>query len=228
MWKKSSYPESVEKIKDFLLRKDNLIIIVLTGILMLVIAWPIESEKEKVSSEYKLWDKGKSNIYQNNKDTVESTLDEEIFLNDGIATDSGIFREEYIISNLEERLEEILSAVQGVGRVKVMITLSSSGEKIVEKDIPLERNSIVENDSTGGNRSTNEMYSQEETVYSTNSNGDKVPYVIKENSARVEGVSVVAEGGGDADVQKNISDVIQALFGIEAHKIKVVKMKREE
>lgn len=228
MWKKSSYPESVEKIKDFLLRKDNLIIIVLTGILMLVIAWPIESEKEKVSSEYKLWDKGKSNIYQNNKDTVESTLDEEIFLNDGIATDSGIFREEYIISNLEERLEEILSAVQGVGSVKVMITLSSSGEKIVEKDIPLERNSIVENDSTGGNRSTNEMYSQEETVYSTNSNGDKVPYVIKENSARVEGVSVVAEGGGDADVQKNISDVIQALFGIEAHKIKVVKMKWEE
>ena len=228
MWKKSSYPESVEKIKDFLLRKDNLIIIVLTGILMLVIAWPIESEKEKVSSEYKLWDKGKSNIYQNNKDTVESTLNEEIFLNDGIATDSGIFREEYIISNLEERLEEILSAVQGVGSVKVMITLSSSGEKIVEKDIPLERNSIVENDSTGGNRSTNEMYSQEETVYSTNSNGDKVPYVIKENSARVEGVSVVAEGGGDADVQKNISDVIQALFGIEAHKIKVVKMKWEE
>ena len=228
MWKKSSYPESVEKIKDFLLRKDNLIIIVLTGILMLVIAWPIESEKEKVSSEYKLWDKGKSNIYQNNKDTVESTLDEEIFLNDGIATDSGIFREEYIISNLEERLEEILSAVQGVGRVKVMITLSSSGEKIVEKDIPLERNSIVENDSTGGNRSTNEMYSQEETVYSTNSNGDKDPYVIKENSARVEGVSVVADGGGDADVQKNISDVIQALFGIEAHKIKVVKMKWEE
>lgn len=228
MWKKSSYPESVEKIKDFLLRKDNLIIIVLTGILMLVIAWPIESEKEKVSSEYKLWDKGKSNIYQNNKDTVESTLNEEVFLNEGIATDSGIFREEYIISNLEERLEEILSAVQGVGRVKVMITLSSSGEKIVEKDIPLERNSIVENDSTGGNRSTNEMYSQEETVYSTNSNGDKVPYVIKENSARVEGVSVVAEGGGDADVQKNISDVIQALFGIEAHKIKVVKMKWEE
>ena len=228
MWKKSSYPESVEKIKDFLLRKDNLIIIVLTGILMLVIAWPIESEKEKVSSEYKLWDKGKSNIYQNNKDTVESTLDEEIFLNDGIATDSGIFREEYIISNLEERLEEILSAVQGVGSVKVMITLSSSGEKIVEKDIPLERNSIVENDSTGGNRSTNEMYSQEETVYSTNAEGDKIPFVIKENSAVVEGVSVVAEGGNNPQTQKNISEVIQALFGIEAHKIKVVKMKQEE
>lgn len=228
MWKKLSYHEKVEKIKEFLLRKDNLIIIVLTGILMLIIAWPIEGEKENEISTSKLWDRSKSNIYQNNEDTIENTLNEENFLNNGIAVDSGIFREEYIVSNLEERLEEILSAVQGVGRVKVMITLSSSGEKVVEKDIPLERNSIVENDSTGGNRSTNEMYSQEETVYSTNSNGDKVPYVIKENSARVEGVSVVAEGGGDAAVQKNISDVIQALFGIEAHKIKVVKMKWEE
>jgi stage III sporulation protein AG len=44
----------------------------------------------------------------------------------------------------------------------------------------------------------------------------------------VEGVSVVAQGGGDSQIQKNITEVIQALFGIEAHKIKVVKMKQEE
>ena len=44
----------------------------------------------------------------------------------------------------------------------------------------------------------------------------------------MEGVSVVAEGGDNAVVQNNISDIVQALFGIEAHKIKVVKMKREE
>ena len=142
--------------------------------------------------------------------------------------DLQIYREEYIVGKMEKRLEEMLSAMQGVGRVKVMITLASSGEKIVEKDIPLERSNIVENDSTGGNRSTNEMYSREETVYSTNSEGDKIPYVIRENSARVEGVGVVAQGGDQTQVQKNISDVIQALFGIEAHKIKVVKMKREE
>lgn len=228
MWKKLSYPENAEKVKDFLLRKDNLVIIVLTGILILVIAWPVEGEKENLSSASKLWDRNKSNVEQNEGEIIENFMDEETMLKNGITVDSGIFREEYIVSKLEERLEEILSAVQGVGRVKVMITLSSSGEKVVEKDIPLERNSIVENDSTGGSRSTSEMYSQEETVYSTNSNGDKVPYVVRENSARVEGVSVVAAGGGDAAVQKNITDVIQALFGIEAHKIKVVKMKWEE
>lgn len=92
----------------------------------------------------------------------------------------------------------------------------------------MERNNIVETDSAGGNRSTNEMYSQEETVYTTTAEGEKIPYVIRENSAVVKGVGVVAEGGDEILVQKNICEVIQALFGIEEHKIKVVKMKQEE
>ena len=40
----------------------------------------------------------------------------------------------------------------------------------------------------------------------------------------MEGVLVVAEGGGDAKIVKNISDAVLALFSVEAHKIKVVKM----
>ena len=215
---------NMEKVKEFLLKKDNMIIIVLTGILMLIIAWPVENKSENKMGVSELWDRNSGNIKYNSFNN--NYTEEEIEI--GSVPESGIYREEYIVGKMEKRLEEVLSAMQGVGRVKVMITLASSGEKIVEKDIPLERSNIVENDSTGGNRSTNEMYSREETVYSTNSEGGKIPYVIRENSAKVEGVSVVAQGGDQPQVQKNISDVIQALFGIEAHKIKVVKMKREE
>ena len=118
--------------------------------------------------------------------------------------------------------------MQGVGKVEVMITLASQGEKIVEKDIPLERSNVLENDAEGGSRSTNEMYSNEETVYTVNAQGDKIPYVTKETGVEVAGVSVVAQGGDQVLVQKNISEVIQALFGIEEHKIKVVKMKYQE
>ena len=216
--------KNVEKVKEFLLKKDNLIIIVLTGILMLIIAWPVDSKSENKTEVSDLWDKSSGNIDYNG--FYDNLTGEE--MQTGKVPEAGIYKEEYIVGKMEARLEEVLSAMQGVGSVKVMITLSSSGEKIVEKDIPLERSNIVENDSAGGNRSTNEMYSREETVYSTNSEGDKIPYVIRENSAKVEGVSVVAQGGDQPQVQKNISDVIQALFGIEAHKIKVVKMKREE
>lgn len=221
---------NVEKVKQFLLKRDNLVILVLTGILLLVIAWPVDGTVSKESNMSDLWGRNSDNI-NNSSDQRESVGDSNSMGNGAgseYVVESGVLQEEYIIQNLEQRLEELLGAMQGVGRVRVMITLASSGEKIVEKDVPLERSNIVENDSSGGNRSTNEMYSQEETVYSTNAEGDKIPYVVKENSAVVEGVSVVAEGGDSALVQKNISEVIQALFGIEAHKIKVVKMKQEE
>ena len=40
----------------------------------------------------------------------------------------------------------------------------------------------------------------------------------------IEGIVVVAEGGGNATVAANISNAAMALFPVEAHKIIVVKM----
>ena len=211
-------------IKEVVLKKDNMIILILTGVLLLIIAWPVKETTKTNNNVSDLWDKSgvknnSSSEYGNeNKEGTELIID-------GL---DAMKREEYLVTGLEERLEEMLSSMQGVGQVMVMITLASQGEKIVEKDIPLERSNIVEKDSQGGSRSTNEMYSKEETVYTVNAQGDKIPYVTKETGVEVAGVSVVAQGGDDAQVQKNISDVIQALFGIEEHKIKVVKMKKQE
>lgn len=220
----------IEKIKQYLLQRNNLVIIILTGVLLLVIAWPVGGNEKEKNTVSDLWDKNSSNTsIKQLKEDVFLTSGEKISNKAGINfMDEGIYQEEYIIEKLEQRLEEILASMQGVGKVKVMITLDSCGEEVVEKDIPLERSNLVENDSTGGNRSTNEMYSQEETVYMTNSAGEKIPYVVKKNSAKVAGVSVVAQGGENPLVQKNISEAIQALFGIEEHKIKVAKMKQEE
>lgn len=213
---------NLEEVKQFLLKKDNLLILILTGVLLLVIAWPISEENAIENNMSGLWDRSGDNV----KKTEESP--EKINEINGKLALENSGREEYIVNRLEQKLERILASMHGVGKVKVMITLSSSGEKVVAKDIPLERNNIVEKDSDGGNRSTNEMYSQEETVYQTTADGEKIPYVIQERCAVVEGVSVVAEGGDNVLVQKNISEIIQALFGIEEHKIKVVKMKQEE
>ena len=206
--------------KEKLLKKDNMLILILLGILLLVVAWPIEEHKETEHTVSGLWDKNSSKMNENIE--IQNVEEKEI------SVPNHILEEEYIVDNLERRLEEILYAIQGVGQVKVMITLASQGEKIVEKDIPLIRNTISEEDSGGGKRNTSEMNSQEETVYSTNAQGDKIPYVIKETGVEVAGVSVVAQGGDNQVIQKNISDVIQALFGIEEHKIKVVKMKYQE
>lgn len=215
---------NIEKIKQFLLKRDNLIILILAGILCLVIAWPVSDDSPKANDVSGLWDRNNGNVNKttdHDKQGQKDIMEEEYLL-------KGSCQEVFVVEYLEQKLEQMLSSMYGVGRVKVMITLASTGEKVVAKDIPLERNSVAEKDSTGGNRSTNEMYSQEETVYSTTPEGEKIPYVIKENSPVIEGVSVVAEGGDSSVIQKNISEMIQALFGIEEHKIKVVKMKQEE
>lgn len=198
-----NFKVSKDKTKN-ILKKENMIVIILIGVLLLVIAIPVNPKKTKTED-----------IKQQPEDINQSFTDSSVEEN----TDQSY------VENLESRVEDILSSMEGVGNVKVMITLQSSQETIVEKDMPTSRSNISETDGSGGNRNTNEMDSQETTVYTTNQNGDKIPYVIKTKEPEIEGVTVVAQGGDNAVVQKNISEVIQALFHIELHKIKVVKMR---
>ena len=44
----------------------------------------------------------------------------------------------------------------------------------------------------------------------------------------VEGVAIVAEGGDNAVVVRNITEVVQALFDVDSHKIKVIKGNQTE
>lgn len=202
------------KVKGILLQKDSLVICILTGILLLVIIWPVNSEKKE---EGYLTDRkdSKVNYQENTKESEEGIRKTE-------EKDPGINGQ---ITDLEEKTEELLNCMEGVGAVKVMITIASMGEKILEKDIPLRKSVIVETDSQGGTRSTNEEDRQEATVYTTDQDGNKIPYVITETLPSIKGVTVVCQGGDSVAVQKNITEVIQALFGIDAHKIKIVKMK---
>lgn len=39
----------------------------------------------------------------------------------------------------------------------------------------------------------------------------------------VEGIVIIAEGGGNAVVVRNITEVVQALFAVDSHKIKVIE-----
>lgn len=126
-------------------------------------------------------------------------------------------------SYLEEKLEDVLKEMEGVGKVKVMITLSDYGQSIVEKDSMDVSNTITETDSNGGSRDTISRELTLETVQVEDESGT-YPYVGKEILPTIEGIVVVAEGGGNAMVISQISKAAMALFPIEAHKIIVVKM----
>lgn len=124
---------------------------------------------------------------------------------------------------IEQKLEDILEKIDGAGEVKVMITYQDSGTQVVEKDKNTSENSVEESDSTGGVRSTKEQQLQESTVYEEADAGN-TPFVSKELLPKVEGILIVASGGDNQKVKQNISEAVLALFQVEAHRIKIVKM----
>lgn len=204
--------EEWRKGKDFKkwFRKDNLIVLILAGILLVVIALPTKDGREAE-------EKG---LQTGNRDPVQEGAP------DGTETGDPCPEEDYA-GQLEQKLRDLLSRMEGVGKVRVMITLKSSRELVVEKEQPYLRSSTNETDSQGGNRAVVQMETEENTVYRTDGSVSE-PYVVKTLPPRVEGVVVVAEGAGSGTVDRNIVELVQTLFDVEAHKVKVVKMEMAE
>lgn len=187
--------EIFDMLKNWKIKKDQALILLLLGILLLVISLPGGKQADK-----------------------EEDREKEIFSEEGTMTE-----QEYI-SYTERHLENILSRMEGVGDVTVMITLRESAEKVVEKDTETSDETVSEEDSQGGQRTTKNRTARETTIYDgENDNAGQNPYVSKELTPKVEGIVVVAQGGENAVVIKNITEVVQALFGIDTHKIKIVK-----
>lgn len=125
---------------------------------------------------------------------------------------------------MEAELGDILSKVEGVGSVQVAITLETTGKKTVEKDVPDSSSSLSATTGDGSQESVSAS-AEEKTVYTTESDGAQVPYVVSETLPQVRGVLVIAEGGGDPVIIEEIQEAVMALFHLEAHKIKVMKKK---
>ena len=141
----------------------------------------------------------------------------------GISAGAGTSLNQYEIY-LSRQLEDILSEMDGAGKVQAWVTLAGSSEKVLVQERDYVENLLQEADSVGGTR-TEEKNDVNETVF-TNNSGE--PYVVKTLQPKVEGVLVIAEGAGNSVVKKNISEAVEVLFGIDAHRIKVAKKKVEE
>lgn len=182
------------------IRKDQCLILVLTGILLCVIALPVKDDKKLPVTD----------------ETVTAGLRKE-----EVRKDRG---EEYT-DDWEKRLEETLSCIEGAGKVRVLITLRESESRVVEKDKVEESSDTVERDSTGGTRSVMEQKEDGRTVFAPDAAGQNVPYVVKTTAPVVEGVVVVAQGADNSLVKQEIIASVQVLFNLDVNKIRVVKMK---
>lgn len=123
---------------------------------------------------------------------------------------------------LEERIASILSRVDGVGDVDVMVVLESTGEKVFRVDTSVSSSRSEEVSQDGENRISDQKETTESTVLG-GSGTDEGPLIEKERMPEISGIIISADGGGSDLVKAEISEAMEALFGLPAHKIKVLK-----
>ena len=204
------------------LKKDWLITIALIGALLLVIALPT---KQKSKSDEMLQSYGMGN----SRELPVSGMGGGEASGGGIKDENALTgwqegdAEAEYVAQLEEKLKNLLSAMDGVGEVRVMITLEESREYVLGKDEKRLQKQTADLSDTAGERTGKENDWEEETVYRSSAN-DKTPFVVKQVFPKVSGVVIVARGVGHGCVRSEISEAVQALFGLEAHKVKVLKL----
>ena len=197
-----------DKIKSLIVKKtegnnkktiENLVVFLVLLIITIVainVIWGKEEEKpkDKVDSEYKVLaeDINESNIKQTSA------------------------------YNLEQELEDILSKIDGAGKVKVLVTYSESNQIVAMYNENKNISVTEETDSEGGTRTIESTDSNKEIIL----DGSNNPVTEKVVMPKIEGAIVIAEGGEDAIIKSNIIQAVSAVTGLSTHKVQVFKMSK--
>ena len=122
---------------------------------------------------------------------------------------------EFDRASVQREMEDILSAIDGAGRLRLMLTVRGGGELELAQDRALTQK------QTDG---TDEYSDKTETVVLGSGSGAEV-VVTQSRYPDFVGALVVCEGGGSAAVRLEITQALCALTGLPSDKISVVKGK---
>ena len=204
--------------------------LLLIGVLLLIISLPADKEKKGGNSAGVLQEKN-GQEGGNAVEPGESTEKTSSGGTQGLVIETGNFNNnnsyslDSYVDSLEKRMEEIISGMEGVGKVQVMITLSDTGMEILERNREITVSDLEETDTAGGNRKNTESGEREEVIYKKDADGNETPYVVQRKLPEVTGVVVIAEGAGNTKVKENIIGAVSVLFNLNEHRIKVIRMK---
>lgn len=113
---------------------------------------------------------------------------------------------------LEQRITEVLSAVAGVGRCQVMVTLENGEQAVYAAD-------TTRSAATDGGESSSESYLAVDTA------AGPVGLLLTRIQPTVRGVVVVCAGADDPAVCQRVQSVITTAFHISERRVCVVQQK---
>ncbi len=124
-------------------------------------------------------------------------------------------------SMMERHLERILSQIQGAGNVYVAVSLQTGATYVYGYDETQTSQTTQERDANGGTRTVTETNSSKEAVVVAQGSSSQ-PVVVTVQLPPLAGVVVVATGAGDSRVKALISQAVQTLYGVPAHRVVVL------
>ncbi len=125
---------------------------------------------------------------------------------------------------LEARLAEMIGAVQGAGKVRVMLTLENDGETVYAYN---EQND-TQTAAGGTNGAAERRQSYENEHVLVDAENGKQALVETCLEPEVKGVAVVCEGGDDITVVKRITELVSVVLRLPTNRVCVIKMTETE
>jgi stage III sporulation protein AG len=160
--------------------------------------------------------------YDNAGEAAASGNEQEVFM--GKDKEGSPFQE--YESAYEQRLRGILEQIVGTGRVDVMVTIDSTEEIVVYRNVQANEQRTDETDRYGATRHiTNLTRSGQIVLYEVS--GEQQPIVLKKIRPKIRGVIIVAEGAENLAVQKWIREVVSRGLEVPVHRISVAPRKRQ-
>lgn len=129
----------------------------------------------------------------------------------------------YDTENLENKLKNILSKIQGVGEVEVCLNYSETSEVVAMYNENSTTSTTEETDDAGGSRKIEETDIKKDVIFEEN-DGTKTPITAKVIKPKIEGAIITAQGVSNAEIKNNIIQAVEAVTGLATHKIQVFEM----
>ncbi|MEF2964459.1 stage III sporulation protein AG [Paenibacillus sp. M1] len=132
-----------------------------------------------------------------------------------------------IEASLENKTKEILEKIVGVGAVDVLVTIDSTEEVIVQRNMKDTQEITEETDADGGRRNVTQ-YSRDGEIVTYDASGNEQPIITKKIKPKVRGVLVVARGAENKTVKGLIVDAVEKGLNVPAYRISVVPRKQSQ
>ncbi|MGZ9586153.1 stage III sporulation protein AG [Paenibacillus marinisediminis] len=131
---------------------------------------------------------------------------------------------ESIENSFEARVRDILEDIIGVGQVDVMVTIDSTEELVIQRNMKDSQQTTEEKDANGGTRHITQ-FTRDGEIVMLESSGDNTPIVTKRIKPKVRGVVVVAGGAENKVVKQIITDAVEKGLNVPSYRISVVPRK---